>query len=306
MKTFLFAGDWSRRGSSGGARFGLAGWCGVRSWRGSRRMVRGSSGAGSRHRGRGWCDDPDGGIGCVAAVRSWVAASKVRQEQLGSSPRSTGRTKRRLRVLGWTFEVRLDHRPRSESIGTVAPRIASSTDADEPGDNRGGWSRRSRHVVVRQWPRCRSVFHQCLRGLLSRPTAHRRQAARNGPEPPVRRRLPRPGTLHDLGEIAQLVEHTTENRGVPGSSPGLATQGSPANAGLFLWVSGGAASVRASPLGFVAFSWPKPAGFGLCRARPDPNRGQEQSERDGIARPASRRSRVASGRGLALSWSRGV
>src|SRR5829696_4277126 len=25
-----------------------------------------------------------------------------------------------------------------------------------------------------------------------------------------------------LGEIAQLVEHTTENRGVPGSSPGLA------------------------------------------------------------------------------------
>ena len=25
------------------------------------------------------------------------------------------------------------------------------------------------------------------------------------------------------GEIAQLVEHTTENRGVPGSNPGLAT-----------------------------------------------------------------------------------
>ena len=29
-------------------------------------------------------------------------------------------------------------------------------------------------------------------------------------------------TLLALGEIAQLVEHTTENRGVPGSSPGLA------------------------------------------------------------------------------------
>src|SRR6478735_8011243 len=29
-----------------------------------------------------------------------------------------------------------------------------------------------------------------------------------------------PSRLH--GEIAQLVEHTTENRGVPGSSPGLA------------------------------------------------------------------------------------
>ena len=35
--------------------------------------------------------------------------------------------------------------------------------------------------------------------------------------------LPRP--LAALGEIAQLVEHTTENRGVPGSSPGLATRG---------------------------------------------------------------------------------
>ena len=30
-------------------------------------------------------------------------------------------------------------------------------------------------------------------------------------------------SLPGRGEIAQLVEHTTENRGVPGSSPGLAT-----------------------------------------------------------------------------------
>jgi hypothetical protein len=30
-----------------------------------------------------------------------------------------------------------------------------------------------------------------------------------------------------FGEIAQLVEHTTENRGVPGSIPGLAIQPSP-------------------------------------------------------------------------------
>src|SRR5215217_9710634 len=30
------------------------------------------------------------------------------------------------------------------------------------------------------------------------------------------------------GEIAQLVEHTTENRGVPGSSPGLAITEGPA------------------------------------------------------------------------------
>ena len=32
-----------------------------------------------------------------------------------------------------------------------------------------------------------------------------------------------------VGEIAQLVEHTTENRGVPGSSPGLAIVARPAN-----------------------------------------------------------------------------
>ena len=35
------------------------------------------------------------------------------------------------------------------------------------------------------------------------------------------------------GEIAQLVEHTTENRGVPGSSPGLATRERPCYAGPF-------------------------------------------------------------------------
>src|SRR3954447_3213328 len=39
------------------------------------------------------------------------------------------------------------------------------------------------------------------------------------PSPPRVQALP--SWLHH-GEIAQLVEHTTENRGVPGSSPGLA------------------------------------------------------------------------------------
>src|SRR3954468_17692813 len=37
------------------------------------------------------------------------------------------------------------------------------------------------------------------------------------------------------GEIAQLVEHTTENRGVPGSSPGLATPRRPCTAGPSLF-----------------------------------------------------------------------
>ena len=39
--------------------------------------------------------------------------------------------------------------------------------------------------------------------------------------------------LRHRGEIAQLVEHTTENRGVPGSSPGLAIAEGPAKQGLF-------------------------------------------------------------------------
>ena len=43
-------------------------------------------------------------------------------------------------------------------------------------------------------------------------------AGDRSPPPPTRRRA----SLGARGEIAQLVEHTTENRGVPGSSPGLA------------------------------------------------------------------------------------
>ncbi len=45
----------------------------------------------------------------------------------------------------------------------------------------------------------------------------------------LRATWPSPGhaSLTPHGEIAQLVEHTTENRGVPGSSPGLATAASP-------------------------------------------------------------------------------
>ena len=45
------------------------------------------------------------------------------------------------------------------------------------------------------------------------------------PGHPARRRA----SLGARGEIAQLVEHTTENRGVPGSSPGLATPKGPAS-----------------------------------------------------------------------------
>jgi MFS family permease len=53
-----------------------------------------------------------------------------------------------------------------------------------------------------------------LAGTLAHP---RLRAAWPGPTAPER------ASLGGHGEIAQLVEHTTENRGVPGSSPGLAT-----------------------------------------------------------------------------------
>src|SRR5579884_1290594 len=50
-----------------------------------------------------------------------------------------------------------------------------------------------------------------------RPRAARATGRRGAPRPD-----PAPLASAPTGEIAQLVEHTTENRGVPGSIPGLA------------------------------------------------------------------------------------
>jgi hypothetical protein len=51
-------------------------------------------------------------------------------------------------------------------------------------------------------------------------------SVRLGGGPPIRpaalNRRPINARIGGRGEIAQLVEHTTENRGVPGSNPGLA------------------------------------------------------------------------------------
>ena len=60
-------------------------------------------------------------------------------------------------------------------------------------------------------------------------------AAKGRPSPPGMQALP--SRLH--GEIAQLVEHTTENRGVPGSSPGLAIAQKPCNGAGFSSAAGG-------------------------------------------------------------------
>ena len=68
--------------------------------------------------------------------------------------------------------------------------------------------------------------------------------------------VPEHASLSAHGEIAQLVEHTTENRGVPGSSPGLAIRKLPANA-------------RFPVLGFVSAEWRRigPSAFS-CLFRP--------------------------------------
>ena len=52
-----------------------------------------------------------------------------------------------------------------------------------------------------------------------------------------------------LGEIAQLVEHTTENRGVPGSSPGLATREIPIASGFSAFWTGSPSAAIGYPIG---------------------------------------------------------
>src|SRR4051794_1921844 len=60
----------------------------------------------------------------------------------------------------------------------------------------------------------------------------------------TRPQRPSGGTLTRAGEIAQLVEHTTENRGVPGSSPGLAIPGRSWKRAPFGVGSGGGAQLQ--------------------------------------------------------------
>jgi hypothetical protein len=62
------------------------------------------------------------------------------------------------------------------------------------------------------------------------PSDGRRRGRRAGRIDPSHDRSGEPAASRSAsGEIAQLVEHTTENRGVPGSNPGLAIQFLPAN-----------------------------------------------------------------------------
>ena len=93
-------------------------------------------------------------------------------------------------------------------------------------------------LVVTRW-RSEEDFRAWVAGARLRrghtpsivPTARSERPARSGRStcssasrrpPRSRASLSGMGTIARLGELAQLVEHTTENRGVPGSSPGLA------------------------------------------------------------------------------------
>ena len=81
-----------------------------------------------------------------------------------------------------------------------------------------------------------TAFLACGRRARPRPAlrapAPARRLAHSALRPPAHAR--RRASLGAHGEIAQLVEHTTENRGVPGSSPGLATPKGPASRAFLL------------------------------------------------------------------------
>ena len=73
-------------------------------------------------------------------------------------------------------------------------------------------------VVAASAPRLRAAWPAPVTADLTPAEARYRPGLAGEPELPPSRLDRR------HGEIAQLVEHTTENRGVPGSSPGLATR----------------------------------------------------------------------------------
>ena len=83
---------------------------------------------------------------------------------------------------------------------------------------------------ARSAPRSGSPTAPCRRpaGLArgrARPRSPRQACASRSVSCSRRPRLPRAATLGARGEVAQLVEHTAENRGVAGSSPALAISG---------------------------------------------------------------------------------
>ena len=98
------------------------------------------------------------------------------------------------------------------------------------------------------------------------------------------------------GGIAQLVEHTTENRGVPSSSLGLATPKSPASAGLFLWWQH---RPRGAEIGLKRCRRPKTASDtvretvrGVHHRRSPEHVGCVQARRDGRSVVSSKYGRV--------------
>src|SRR4051794_39417744 len=87
------------------------------------------------------------------------------------------------------------------------------------------------------------------------------------------RTLRGPLAFSRAGEIAQLVEHTTENRGVPGSSPGLAIGESTANPSLTRGVWRAPDRSKRGRRPFPAFSAPVAQSEELLAA--DLARGEE-------------------------------
>ena len=166
---------------------------------------------------------PSAGTRSAARPRRWSSrrARRGRPAAVGVVPR--GRRARRAH--------RARRSPRSPVAATGSRRPPDIADSRERPAARHALRRRPRRGArglrrLRRPARRRRPRDRPRGGRSGRSSRRRCASCARSP-----RRGPadlRRATLPDRGEIAQLVEHTTENRGVPGSSPGLAI-GVPAN-----------------------------------------------------------------------------
>jgi hypothetical protein len=129
------------------------------------------------------------------------------------------------------------------------------------------WS--TRKLSARSRPRAGNlaIRGQNNRLMASKPLAANRCGKRGKAKHRGMANWPFPGTIRRCGGIAQLVEHTTENRGVPGSSPGLAIL----RARIEVCLGPSARRVRRSGL---------PAFLQLPPARPGRSAGRQPIEVD--------------------------
>ena len=166
--------------------------------------------------------------------------SKARRPSSSSSPRSASA---RMSTGSWSKWSWIDSLPRPVTNTTRSmPASASSsttcctTGLPPTGSISLGWDFVAGSSRV---PRPATGRRRCHgRDAMLRTGGTRRALVDQRPDAAI--------SCRDRGEIAQLVEHTTENRGVPGSSPGLAIAALAASV-LDPGTASGPVRVRVSP-----------------------------------------------------------